>query len=83
MVLLLARRGLGHAGELWLFTQVFSSSNAYWANLNHQIETNLIGFVLIVVAMNALYELLQLAIRPDLRAACNDDSPMLDWEKDR
>jgi len=81
-VLLLIRRGAGHAFELWGLTQA-TSSCGFWILLNHEIEHNLGVFVLIVVAINAVYELLQISLRPDLRESCKDKDQMLDLDGDK
>ena len=79
------RRGLGHAGELWLLTQTFQSLEPF-RTFNRLIETNLLFFALIVTAFNCLIELWNSLANPDLQAlsaACNDDSPMLPFSKDK
>jgi hypothetical protein len=74
------RRGLGHAGELWLFTQVLQNVEPFGA-VNRTIETNLLGYWLLMTAGTALIELCLLVTNPKLTAACIDDSPMLPLEE--
>jgi hypothetical protein len=81
----LIRRSLGHASELFFLAWVFDDS-PLWHLLYKAIVTRPVGYVLIVMALNCLYELLLISLRPDLgalSAACNEDSPMLPFPKDR
>jgi hypothetical protein len=81
-VAILIRRGFGLAVELWALSQVLSEI-PFWGRLNHAIETNLLGFVLVVMAASALYDLLQIFIQPDLYAPCKENPQMLNLEEDK
>jgi hypothetical protein len=79
--LAIIRRGLGHALELWGVTQLLQSFET-WGLLNQIIETNRLAFALMMIAGTILFELFQMFERPDLSAACRDDSPMLPFPED-
>jgi hypothetical protein len=78
---LLVRRGLGHASFLWFGTKVLHWFGIF-PNLSTAIETYLGMYAFLMVVGTALFELMEMVVRPDLASPCKEESPLLDFNKE-
>lgn len=78
------RRGIARASEILFCIQVLDSLSIT-TGLMAVALANFPAFILISLAFSAFYDLLDMVIRPDLshigKTPCNEDSPMLPFDK--